>query len=73
MKARITTNKKQITRQFWFLVGSQTLYGDDVLKTVNERAAEMAKHLNESAIRACLQGYNEKQRGNIRRYSRSKL
>ena len=48
MKARITANKKQITRQFWFLVGSQTLYGDDVLKTVNERAAEMAKYLNES-------------------------
>ena len=25
-------------REFWFVVGSQSLYGDDVLKTVSERA-----------------------------------
>ena len=33
-------------RSFWLLVGSQTLYGDDVLKTVDERAAEMVEYLN---------------------------
>ncbi len=35
-------------RRFWLLVGSQTLYGDDVLRTVDERAREMVQHLNES-------------------------
>ncbi len=35
-------------RNFWLLVGSQSLYGDAVLKTVDERAAEMAQYLNES-------------------------
>ena len=34
-------------RNFWLLVGSQTLYGDEVLKTVDERAKEMVKYLNE--------------------------
>ena len=33
-------------RNFWLLVGSQTLYGDEVLKTVDERAAEMTAYLN---------------------------
>ena len=33
---------------FWLLVGSQTLYGDDVLKTVDTRASEMTAYLNES-------------------------
>ena len=32
-------------REFWFLVGSQCLYGDDVLKTVDTRAEEMADYL----------------------------
>ena len=35
-------------RRFWLLVGSQTLYGDEVLRTVDSRAAEMVKYLNES-------------------------
>ncbi len=35
-------------RNFWLLVGSQTLYGDDVLKTVDTRASEMTAYLNES-------------------------
>ena len=35
-------------RNFWLLVGSQTLYGDDVLRTVDERAAEMVGFLNAS-------------------------
>ena len=33
-------------RNFWLLVGSQTLYGDDVLKTVDTRANEMVNFLN---------------------------
>ena len=32
---------------FWFIVGSQFLYGDEVLKTVEERAKEMAEKLSE--------------------------
>lgn len=28
---------------FWFVVGSQDLYGEEVLNTVAQRAAEMAK------------------------------
>ena len=36
-------------RNFWLLVGSQTLYGDDVLRTVDERATEMVKYLNDSS------------------------
>ena len=30
---------------FWFVVGSQDLYGEEVLKTVARRAAEMAAHM----------------------------
>ncbi len=33
---------------FWFVVGSQSLYGDDVLKTVAERAEEMAAEMSKS-------------------------
>ena len=33
-------------RNFWLLVGSQNLYGDDVLKTVDERAMRMVSDLN---------------------------
>ena len=35
-------------RKFWLLVGSQTLYGDEVLQTVEARAAEMVAYLNAS-------------------------
>ncbi|MBR7098593.1 MAG: L-arabinose isomerase [Clostridia bacterium] len=35
-------------RTFWLLVGSQTLYGDDVLNTVDQRATEMVNYLNDS-------------------------
>ncbi len=31
---------------FWFVVGSQSLYGDEVLKTVAERAEEMAREMS---------------------------
>ena len=33
---------------FWFVVGSQDLYGEEVLKTVAERAAEMAEKMSRS-------------------------
>ncbi|MBQ8357621.1 MAG: L-arabinose isomerase [Clostridia bacterium] len=33
-------------REFWFLVGSQCLYGEDVLRTVDARAAEMTAAMN---------------------------
>ena len=32
--------------EFWFIVGSQTLYGEDVLTTVANRAEEMAQKLS---------------------------
>ncbi len=34
------------TREFWFVVGSQTLYGPEVLRTVERRAKEMAEKLS---------------------------
>ena len=34
--------------EFWFVVGSQFLYGDAVLETVAQRAAEMAEKLSET-------------------------
>ena len=34
------------TREFWFVVGSQLLYGDTVLRTVEARAKEMAGELS---------------------------
>ena len=30
-------------KEFWFVVGSQDLYGEEVLKTVARRAEEMAE------------------------------
>lgn len=33
---------------FWFVVGSQDLYGEEVLKTVAERAAEMAAEMSKA-------------------------
>ncbi len=33
-------------KEFWFIVGSQYLYGEEVLKTVNKRAKEMADFIN---------------------------
>ena len=39
--------------EFWFLVGSQTLYGPEVLDTVARRAAEMADKMNDSGLLPC--------------------
>ena len=33
-------------REFWFIVGSQFLYGDEVLKIVDKRAREMAEKMS---------------------------
>lgn len=40
-------------REFWLLVGSQFLYGPEVLTTVAARAEEMANKLNESGRLPC--------------------
>ena len=39
--------------EFWFVVGSQFLYGPEVLETVAQRAAEMAEKLNASGNLPC--------------------
>lgn len=39
--------------EFWFVVGSQLLYGPEVLKTVEDRAAEMTAELNACGILPC--------------------
>ena len=39
--------------EFWFVVGSQFLYGPEVLDIVAERAAEMAEKMNESGLLPC--------------------
>ena len=33
-------------KEFWFVVGSQSLYGEEVLRTVEKRAKEMAEELS---------------------------
>lgn len=40
-------------REFWFIVGSQHLYGPEVLDTVAQRAAEMAEKINSSELIPC--------------------
>ena len=39
--------------EFWFVVGSQYLYGPEVLETVAKRAQEMADTLNASGNLPC--------------------
>ena len=39
--------------EFWFIVGSQFLYGPEVLETVASRAQEMADALNVSGNLPC--------------------
>ena len=39
--------------EFWFVVGSQFLYGPEVLETVAARAAEMTEELNVSGRLPC--------------------
>ena len=40
-------------REFWFVVGSQFLYGPEVLETVAARAAEMVEKMNASGNLPC--------------------
>ncbi len=40
-------------KKIWFVVGSQFLYGDEVLGTVDKRAAEMTKIMNDSGNLPC--------------------
>lgn len=37
-------------KEFWFIVGSQFLYGSEVLDTVARRAAEMVEYMNASGL-----------------------
>ena len=39
-----------MAKQFWFVVGSQFLYGPEVLETVAKRAAEMAEKMTDSGL-----------------------
>lgn len=39
--------------KFWFVVGSQFLYGPEVLETVAERAKEMTEKMNKSGVLPC--------------------
>jgi len=39
-----------VKREFWFVVGSQFLYGEDVLETVGKRAEEMARSISSSPL-----------------------
>ena len=45
--------KKMNDYKFWFVVGSQFLYGPEVLETVASRAQEMADTLNKSGKLPC--------------------
>lgn len=50
--------------EFWFVVGSQFLYGPEVLETVAARASEMADVLNASgqlALQIGIQGHRKNQ------------
>lgn len=39
--------------EFWFVVGSQFLYGSEVLETVADRAVEMAEKMNAGGLLPC--------------------
>ena len=45
--------KKMKDYEFWFVVGSQFLYGPEVLDTVAKRAAEMVDKLNKGGKLPC--------------------
>ena len=45
--------KKMNDYEFWFVVGSQFLYGPEVLKTVEQRAREMADKMNKTKLLPC--------------------
>lgn len=41
-----TKGERRMKKEFWFIVGSQGLYGEEVLKIVDGRAREMAQELS---------------------------
>ncbi len=43
--------------EFWFIVGSQLLYGPEVLETVAERAGEMVEKMNAAGLLPCRMAY----------------
>lgn len=43
--------------EFWFVVGSQFLYGPEVLETVARRAEEMVGKMNASGLLPCRMVY----------------
>ena len=45
--------------EFWFVVGSQLLYGREVLETVSKRACEMTERLNKSGVLPCKLVYKD--------------
>src|SRR5699024_8532988 len=40
---------KMTTKKFWFVIGSQELYGDDALKQVKQNAQDITDELNAKA------------------------
>ena len=52
--------------EFWFVVGSQFLYGDEVLETVEARAKEMCEKMNAGGC--CLQAGVQDHRRHQRRH-----
>ncbi len=66
-------DRVMIPYEFWFVVGSQFLYGPKVLETIAARAAEITQRLNASGnptVPVGLQGYRKNQSGNNRHRSR---
>lgn len=61
--------------QFWFVVGNQFLYRNEVLETVARRTEEMAAKRNEAGTLPCLVIYKapENQQRNYRTAAHSKL
>ena len=47
LQHKVRLKGRLFMKQFWFVVGSQDLYGEEVLRTVAERAEEMAGWLSE--------------------------
>lgn len=55
--------------EFWFVVGSQFLYGPEVLETVAARAGNdrRAQRIGQAALQAGIQGDSENARGDFER------
>ena len=49
----VKSAKKMKDYEFWFIVGSQFLYGPEVLETVAERASKMAQSFDSDSNIPC--------------------